>query len=219
MAEVAPVKEGNMTAMTFSRTSYRSRSGMKALLIVPLLMLFVTLLEPAAAAESADSLFRPIVSVGGQTLSLRGTGRLKWKGLISVYDLGLYLQQDQSSIDVISDVPKRLEFHYIVTIAAKDFGEAAAPYLEKNVSTDELKKLQNRINAINSLYRDVKSGDRYTLTYIPGKGTELAWNDTVLGLIEGADFAAAYFRIWLGEHPMSESMKRSLLYLTKGSGR
>jgi len=186
---------------------------------VLLLILLVSSFEPAAAAESADSPFHPVVTVGGQTLALRGTGRLKWKGLISVYDLGLYLQQDQSSSDVFSDVPKRLEFHYFVSIAAKDFGEAAAPYLDKNVPPDELKKLQNRIKIINGLYRDVKKGDRYALTYIPGKGTELTFNDTILGLIEGADFAAAYFRIWLGEHPISESMKGSVLNVTKGSGR
>lgn len=176
-------------------------------------------LMPAAAPECADSPFQPVITAGGHALSLRGTGRLKWKGLISVYDLGLYLPQDLPSADVFSDVPRRLEFRYFLSIEAKDFGEAAVPYLEKNVSPIELAKLQGRIDAINSLYRGVKKGDRYTLTYVPGKGTELAWNDSVLGVIEGADFAAAYFRIWLGEHPISESMRRSLLQPPKGSVR
>lgn len=220
MAEAGPEKEGDKTAMMFLPLSYskRNRSVHRALLL-SLIMVMLGSAMTTPAAESADSGFQPAITVDDTVLSLRGTGRLRWKGLIKVYDLGLYLPQDLPGTDVFTDAPKRLEFHYSVEIKAKDFGEAAAPYLDKNVAPDELKKLQNRITAINGLYRDVKSGDRYTLTYLPGKGTELAWNGTVLGVIDGADFAAAYFRIWLGEHPISESMRRSLLQPPKGSGR
>jgi hypothetical protein len=172
-----------------------------------------------AFSETADSRFPPVFTSENTVLSLRGAARYKWKGLITVFDLGLYLPQDLPSTDVFSDMPKRLVFYYSVAIKAKEFGDSAAPYLVDNVPSAELTKLQSRINTINGLYRDVKSGDRYTLTYFPGKGTELAWNGTVLGVIEGADFAAAYFRIWLGEHPISESMRQSLLYPPKGSGR
>ncbi|HWR72022.1 MAG TPA: chalcone isomerase family protein [Nitrospirota bacterium] len=206
--------------MMFPSASYskRKRSVHPALLL-SLMMFLLGSAMITATAESADSGFQPVITVDNTVLSLRGTGRLRWKGLIKVYDLGLYLPQDLPSTDVFTDAPKRLEFHYSVEIRAKDFGEAAAPYLDKNVPPDELKKLQNRITAINGLYRDVKSGDRYTLTYLPGKGTELAWNGTILGVIDGADFAGAYFRIWLGEHPISESMRRSLLQPPKDSGR
>lgn len=207
-----------MMFLPASYSSKRNRSVHPALLL-SLMMFLLGSAMITAAAESADSGFHPVITVDNTVLSLRGTGRLRWKGLIRVYDLGLYLPQDLPSTDVFTDAPKRLEFHYSVEIKAKDFGEAAAPYLAKNVPPDELKKLQDRIIAINGLYRDVKHGDRYTLTYLPGKGTELAWNGTILGVIDGADFAGAYFRIWLGEHPISESMRRSLLQPPKGSGR
>lgn len=204
--------------MVFCPQKKPNRCTSAGLLLALVMIMPGSALMPADAAR-ADEGFQPVITVEKTVLSLRGTGRLKWKGLITVYDLGLYLPQDLPSTDVFLDAPKRLEFRYSVSIKAEEFGEAAAPYLAENVPPAELVKLQTRINAINSLYRDVKSGDRYTLTYLPGKGTELALNGTVLGVISGADFAAAYFRIWLGEHPISESMRRSLLQPLKRGGR
>lgn len=53
--------------------------------------------------------------------------------------------------------------------------------------------------------------DRYSLTYEVGRGTELALNGTPKGVIGGADFAAAMFSIWIGPHPLNESLRSALL--------
>ena len=58
--------------------------------------------------------------------------------------------------------------------------------------------LQSRIDNLAALYRDVKPGDRYALTYIPDEGTTLSLNGETLGSIPGDDFARAVFAIWLG---------------------
>ena len=63
------------------------------------------------------------------------------------------------------------------------------------------------------MYEDVEPGDRYSLTYIPGRGTELALNDEPKGVIEGADFASAVYAIWLGQNPISQSFRQQLLGL------
>jgi hypothetical protein len=49
------------------------------------------------------------------------------------------------------------------------------------------------------------------LTYIPGRGTELALDGRPKGVIGGADFAAAVFAIWLGPKPLNKSFKAQLL--------
>jgi hypothetical protein len=36
-------------------------------------------------------------------------------------------------------------------------------------------------------------------------------NDEQLGIVEGADFGAAYFRIWLGDHPLDVGLRDQLL--------
>jgi hypothetical protein len=61
------------------------------------------------------------------------------------------------------------------------------------------------------LYVDVQPGDRYSLTYIPGRGTELALNGEPRGVIEGAEFAAALFSIWIGREPIDKSFKNQIL--------
>ena len=62
-----------------------------------------------------------------------------------------------------------------------------------------------------ALYEDVEPGDRYALTYAPGVGTELALNGRRLGVLEGADFSAALFSIWIGDEPLDESLRDQLL--------
>jgi hypothetical protein len=110
----------------------------------------------------------------------------------------------------LTDVPKRLELRYHVSIKGKKLGESAEPYLEKNVTPEALARLRPRIEQLNRLYRDVREGDRYALTYAPGRGTTLSLNNEPLGTIEGADFAAAYYTIWLGAKPISDSMRDEL---------
>jgi hypothetical protein len=92
-----------------------------------------------------------------------------------------------------------------------DFGKAGDEILKRNVDGRTFAILRPRLDRINSLYRDVKPGDRYALTYVPGVGTQLALNGTEIGVIDGADFARAYFRIWLGEDPIDIRLRDQLI--------
>ena len=49
--------------------------------------------------------------------------------------------------------------------------------------------LRDRIERINALYADVEPGDRYSLTYAPGVGTELALNDAPHAFLDPRPFA------------------------------
>jgi hypothetical protein len=131
-----------------------------------------------------------------------------------VYVSALYLPEDCASKLALSDVPKRLEVEYMRSIEGSDFGRVTNKKISENVDPQTYERLRPRIEYHNSLYQDVQPGDRYSLTYIPGKGTELALNGEPQGVIEGADFAAAVFSIWLGSKPISESLKKDLLDLS-----
>ena len=128
-----------------------------------------------------------------------------------MYVAALYLPQNHPSDKVLADIPKRLEISYLVSIDGPDFGKGAEAILERNVTPNELARLRTRIDQLNAVYRDVKPGDRYALTYTPGSGTELSYNGSPLITIEGADFAAAYFGIWLGENPIDVKMRNRLI--------
>ena len=112
---------------------------------------------------------------------------------------------------VLEDVPRRLEIEYFWPIKAEGFAKATVEGISRNVDPETLDQLQGRIDRINGLYEDVEPGDRYSLTYVPGVGTELALNGEPKGVIEGADFSSALFGIWLGEKPLDRSLKKQLL--------
>ncbi|MGH7965845.1 MAG: chalcone isomerase family protein [Candidatus Binatia bacterium] len=174
-------------------------------------VLWLTVAETSRAAEIEGVTFADRYQAGETTLVLNGVGLLRYRVFFKGYVAALYLGEGVRPKDVLSDVPKRLELEYFWAIKGPDFGKAGDTLLADNVPAAILASLRPRLDRINALYTDVKPGDRYSLTYIPGVGTELALNGQPRGVIEGADFAAAYFAIWLGKKPLDGSLKSQLL--------
>jgi hypothetical protein len=174
-------------------------------------LILVLLFAPGIGAVTIENVTFEDTHVAGQTtLVLHGAGVLRrfvWKGYVAA----LYLEDGATPETVLSDTPKRLELEYFRSIKGPDFGEAADKVLAKNFPEEVIAPLRKRLDRINRFYRDVKPGDRYALTYLPRRGTELSYNGTPLVLIEGADFASAYFAIWLGRNPIDEPLKKQLL--------
>jgi hypothetical protein len=191
-----------MFSRSTSRRSICTISLLLALSMVPM---------PARALTVENVPFADSVTIGGTAVPLHNAALLRYLKFIKAYVAALYLPEGVPAENVLSDVPKRLEINYLVSIKGPDFGKGAEPTLQLNQTPAELAKLRSRIDRINAIYRDVKPGDRYALTYLPGRGTELSLNGTPLTVIEGADFAAAYFGIWLGRDSIDDKLKRDLL--------
>jgi len=163
------------------------------------------------AAEIEGVRFADQVRSRDVTLQLRCVGLLRYKLVIKAYVAALYLGGGTDTDDVFADVPKRLELNYFWAIKGADFGKAGDEVLKRNVDEQTFTALRPRLERINGWYRDVKPGDRYSLTYLPGVGTQLALNGAEVGVIDGADFAKAYFRIWLGDDPIDGRFRDQLL--------
>ncbi|MGD8702698.1 MAG: chalcone isomerase family protein [Desulfosarcina sp.] len=165
------------------------------------------------AIEVENVVFQKEVRVGDQSLELKGAGVLYYLRFIKAYVGALYVPPGTAPDGVLADTPKRLEVEYFHALNGEDFGPATYKGLSKNLGQEAIDRMRDRIEYHNSLYVDVKPGDRYSLTYLPGIGTELALNGEPKGIIEGADFAAAIFSLWLGEYPFDARFKKSLLGL------
>lgn len=177
------------------------------------MVVLTALLGSTAEAATIEGVqFKDAISKDGVSLKVNCVGLLRYMVFIKGYVAALYLGDGAKPEEVAQDVPKRLELHYFYAIKGKDFGGAADQILAQNVDAETLKALRPRIERMHALYEDVKPGDRYALTYIPGKGTELALDDVPKGVIEGADFAAAYFSIWLGRKPLDVALRDQLLH-------
>jgi hypothetical protein len=174
--------------------------------------LVVATVAPIAMAKEIEGVrFADEVHAGSATLRLNDVGLMRYRYVIKAYVAGLYLGEGGRADAVLADFPKRLEIEYFYAIKADGFANATNVGIAANVDAETLAKLRPKIDRLNALYRDVKPGDRYALTYLPGVGTELALNGSPLGTVEGADFAAAVFAIWLGPNAIDESLKTQLL--------
>ena len=171
--------------------------------------LFLGTAADAATIEGVT--FADRYQAGTTTLTLNNVGLLRYRVIFKGYVAALYLGEAVRPEQVLTDVPKRLELEYFWSIAGPDFSKAAEKILADNFPAAQITSFRSRLDRLNTLYENVKPGDRYALTYIPGVGTELALNGKPKGVIEGADFAAAYFAIWLGAKPLDASLKAQLL--------
>ena len=198
---------GTVPNLQQSRRSCRS-----SILLLALATLLQSHCPEIVSAKTIEQVtFAPAVTIGEKRIPLRNAALLRYLKFIKAYVAAFYLPPDVPAERVLDDLPKRLEISYLVSIAGPDFGKGAAPVLRRNLAPEALARLQPRIDRINAAYQDVKPGDRYAITYLPGRGTELSLNGTPLITIEGADFAAAYFGIWLGREPIDDKLKQDLL--------
>jgi len=177
-------------------------------------LVFAVVLVPASVVQSAEIegvRFPEQLQMGEAQLQLRGAGLLRYRSVFKAYVAALYLDEAAPADDVLGEVPRRLEIEYFWSISADRFAEATIEGISRNVDAEALDGLRSRIATFNELYEDIEPGDRYSLTYLPGRGTELALNGRAMGVVAGADFASALFAIWLGPNPLSEGLRRELL--------
>lgn len=165
----------------------------------------------AMGSQTTHTDFEPTYQALETELELSGVGVLRYLGFIRVYNGALYLPPEIDKNKVLADVPKRLEVKYLRSFDAEDFGPATVAGIQKNVSPEIYQRLESRIALHNTLYEDITPGDRVSLTYIPSVGTTVEINGKSKGTIEGADFAAALFSMWLGENPFDAGFKQALL--------
>ena len=180
-----------------------------ARLIAALLSLWA-LLGSAHTVAARIATFAPEIEVAGETLPLRGSSTYRWT-FFKLYDAALYLPSDVAPEEVFEPVAKRLEIAYAREIPVEKMVEAGNRIVANNCPPEVLARIADGLDQINQAYVTPDKGDRYTLTFIPGVGTELAFNGEVATIIEGDAFASCYFRIWLGERPVSGSFRDELL--------
>jgi hypothetical protein len=171
----------------------------------------VAALAPAGDVVVAQAAFPRALEDAGTPLVLEGAGLFRWKRIVKVYAAAHYVGAGAEGAPLDADVPRRLEIAYFVGIAGPDFGKAADELLREAFAPEVVSSLRERLDRLHAAYADVRPGDRYALTYVPGRGTELALNGRPLATVEGADFARAYFAIWLGERPIDRALRDALL--------
>lgn len=201
--------------MEVSKPTQTKRAALRCLGLVAALLLAGVPAAPAAEIEGVH--FADRLTSNSAPLILQSTALLRYRVLFRGYVGALYMGEGADSSMLFRDVPKRLEIEYFWGIPADKFAEVTTSGIAAN-RPDTVERLRPAIALWNGLYENVEAGDRYSVTYTPGLGTELARNGRSLGVVPGQEFGAAIFSIWFGDVPFDAQFRDTMLAKGKSKG-
>jgi hypothetical protein len=171
----------------------------------------------AHAAEVSGVKVADTARVGaGPELVLNGLG-VRSRMMFDVYAAGLYLTEKKTNAaDVLAlGGPKRVSLTMMRDVGADQLAESLIEGIKLNSSPAELEKMKAQLDELMATMKAVgqaKKGDLITLDFAPDVGTRVGVNGKEVGKpIAGADFYRALLKIWLGDKPVQDNLKKALL--------
>lgn len=156
------------------------------------------------------------VDLRGAKVQLNGAGT-RYKAVFKVYTAGLYLPKKVGTTEEVLAMPgpKRITVTMLRDIDSGELGKLFARGMEDNMDRKEFSKLIPGVMRMSQLFSDIKglkSGEGFTLDWIPGTGAVV----NVKGVPQGEpfkepEFFNAILRIWLGPAPADWKLKEALL--------
>jgi hypothetical protein len=181
-----------------------------------LVVLFLLCLTAQAyALELAGVKLDDRAQVGNATLQLNGAG-VRTRLIFKVYVGALYLgEKKRSAAAVLDDAgAKRVTLHMLRELSSGKLLKAFDKGMAANNTPAELAALDARIKEFSAIFHTVKEvaqGDVITLDYFPGEGTRIVVNGAEKGRVAGAEFNRALLKVWLGNEPVDEDLKKGML--------
>ncbi|MCG8428430.1 MAG: chalcone isomerase family protein [Chromatiales bacterium] len=178
-----------------------------------LLLFFLTSLGWAYDIAGVSLPDKQRVSDESTELMLNGAG-VRSKFFFKIYVAGLYLAQPMDSLQAIEQNrgPKRVAMHFLYDkVEKKKLDDGWWDGFKANLSSEAFTRLQPQIETFVGFFKDAHKGDRIWLDYLPGTGTVVSVNGERVGAIPGDQFYPALLRIWLGEKPVTSSLKKAML--------
>lgn len=143
---------------------------------------------------------------------LSGQGTFRWFGL-KIYDAALWVEKDDFQPTATTASRLVLDLRY----ARELYGERIA-----QSSIDEIRQLgygspaQHRVwlEKMTALFPDVREGTHISGVYLPAQGARFYLDGKLLGEIGDAEFARAFFAIWLDPRTSAAGLRKQLLAST-----
>src|SRR5687768_2651162 len=167
---------------------------------------------PLHAAEVAGVQIDERAKVANTDLALSGAG-LRKRLFFQVYAIGLYVRERKAD-PVAQPGPKRVHIHMLRDVGAEQFNEALGDGIRANHSEADAKALEPRLQQLGAILGEVQEAKKGMVIAIDwtGRATQVLIDGRPAGRpIDGEDFYRALLRIWLGEKPVQDDLKKSLL--------
>ncbi|SEB21449.1 chalcone isomerase family protein [Variovorax sp. YR216] len=177
---------------------------------------FATFAALAAQVDVAGVKLDDAIDVHGSKLQLNGAG-VRYKAVFKVYTAGLYLGKKAGTPEEVLAAPgaKRVTITMLRDIDANELGKLFTRGVEDNSPKNEMSQLIPgllRMSGIFSEQKQLKTGENFTIDWVPGSGTVISVKGVPQGEpIKEQAFFNALVRIWLGPSPADWKLKDALL--------
>jgi hypothetical protein len=158
------------------------------------------------------------LDLANQKLVLNGAG-IRYRAIIKVYTAGLYLSKKSDTPEAALAAPgaKRMSITMLRDIDSGELGKLFTRGVEDNMDKASMSKLIPGLMRMSQLFSDckqLKTGETFTIDWIPGTGTVITVPPTCRTSNEPfkePEFYNALLRIWLGPAPADWKLKEALL--------
>jgi Chalcone isomerase-like len=175
----------------------------------PLALLLASLGFAMAAAHAqpvdlSGVSFEPQLPLAGKTLVLNGAA-IRYKAVVKVYAVGLYLTGKVNTAKAAHDMagPKRVAVTMLRDISGVELGKSFSKNFEENATREDFMASIQQIARLGEVFaarKQLKTGDSFTLDWVPGTGTVLSINGQSVGEpFVGPGFYNGMLKLWIGE--------------------
>jgi hypothetical protein len=183
-------------------------------IVLSFLLVAGLIAQVAVAREIAGVTVDESIKTGdGVELKLNGAG-IRSKFFFDIYIAELYMENPATTSAEVIAAPggKRMVMHFLYDEVGRDkLVEGWDEGFAENTTAEGFAAIKERALAFNSYFVDVKKGDQVILDFRPGTGTTVSIAGQEKGTIPGKDFNDALLNIWLGEKPVTSSLRAELL--------
>ena len=183
-----------------------------------LLLSLLVLAGAGHAAELEGVKLADRVRVDAQEIQLNGIALRTRYHFVKVYVAGLYLPQRATSAAGAIDAKgaKRIHLTMVREAGAEQFVESIMHGLRANHSEAQVARVKAQTDELMGMIRAIgtaKHGTSIVLDYAPSlDGTTLVVDGKAAGKpMAGEEFFRCLMRIWLGDKPVQEDLKKALL--------
>ena len=205
--------------------------------LLSLLMLVTTFFSVSATAQTAPAApvaaatsttpsvpstdvsgvkFDNTMDLRGSKLQLNGAG-VRYKAIFKVYAAGLYMGKKAPTSEEALAQPgnKRIQVVMLRDIDAGELGKLFSRGVEDNMPKSDFSKVVPallRMSQMFSDYKQLKTGDVFTIDWVNGAGTIISIKGKPYGEpFKEPEFFNALLSIWLGKQPADWKLKDAML--------
>ena len=190
---------------------------MKTRLLQLLCFGFCLLAFNVGAREVSDVVLKEQIRIAdnGPVLVLNGAGLRRTFMIVKTYVGALYLEQPtQDAREALdSQQHKRMLFHVLLNrVSARKVARALRDALVLNVTEEAYHSLKGSVEQFLSMFNgNLHEGDEVWIDYLPGIGTRVTIAGVEKGIIPGEAVYRAMLSIWIGDRPISRTLKAEIM--------